>query len=81
VRGHTAPCLQWDGAWLGECVQCHRVSQGAQLTGERRVVALLYLLSSVSSHARRRDTHHTARAVLSAGTSTNTGGQWHADTR
>jgi hypothetical protein len=33
------------------------------------------------SHAAERHTHHTARVALSAGTSTITGGRWHADAR
>jgi hypothetical protein len=82
VREHTALLA------VGRCLAgwvC-TVSQGAQLTAAGWRAArggwhCAYLLSSVSSHARRRDTHHTARAVLSAGTSTNTGGRWHADTR
>jgi hypothetical protein len=42
LRGYTAPCSQWGGAWLGVCVQL--VLQGAQLReqgGERCVVVAL----------------------------------------
>jgi hypothetical protein len=44
-------------------------------------VALRTPVQAAGPPTRGGHTHHTARAALSAGTSTITGGRWHADAR
>jgi hypothetical protein len=78
ARGHTALCLQWDGAWLGVCVysttgctaESSRVESGAWWHRT---------CSGGVPPTRRRGTPTTQRGQC--GTSTSTGGRWRADAR
>jgi hypothetical protein len=79
-RAHSPACsgtvLGWVGVYsvTGCTAYSSRVESGAWWWHCAYLRRLL-------PRAAARHTHHTARAVLSAGTSTNTGGRWHADTR
>jgi hypothetical protein len=78
ARGHTALCLQWDGAWMGGCVY----STTGCTAESSRVESGAWWHRSCSGGVpptRRRGTPTTQRGQC--GTSTSTGGRWRADTR